>query len=1151
MERRTLGLTGVLLGLGALVRIGASDGSRTKTPDHTAAPQLVLPPSPGCGGAEDGPWRALAGFFDLQVPAGKDNPWGVPGTKPEFLVATVPDPIRTHLALDFDRAVESIIWAAGDSEFSFQRHWTPWRITPEKDLPLLADRECQKLETEQRNKQPGMLAFQKRQGPSLLVFLVGESPTSGVNQEQLSNAVRYIRGLSGNPHGDVTIGVVGPSFSGSLSSLASNLAVFPAFQCVQFHFASGMVTSAQAIDDFRNDIRNVGGAYDSTIETDKRAMELFFGYVQKIWHSQPRVALLTEEETAYGKSIQAPDSFRAVGGWQHRWLTMRYPREISRLRNAYQEESGPAAKGSQQRAEPAPSARRFTLKDAGSEGSEAEKDAVPAFSPLQSPASQEAVMSGIADTVRRERADFVGIAATDVLDALFLSRYLRAQCPDSRLFTPDADVLFSADSAGDSLEGMLAITTYPLFSRNQHWTSKPNDEDQRIQFASRYAQGVYNACRHLLDPEARLKEYTRPGEDKTRPPLWLTVMGRDGYWPLALLDESDRGSKALLDVPLAKKPMEAIHPEAPSRGWFLCFWLSALFSILHGLFIRCLIAGEGKPDKAGMFYSILSKKLFSAYPEPGDELSDDQRVFLTAAALSAGCAVFIVVSPLVPFIDWSRPTGWMGWYFGIGALAVLIQFLAAGELCRRRSIWYHIPEKKLFPPPNTALLAGGLWALAAYTVAVWLSLVKANDYRSGYFLSYRCFGLTNGVAPNVPILLLAGGLFYWALMQLTRVARVDRRTRMRNAVGKTELPGEWLMKAVDRSLEELFATSVWLPALSIPLVWALLFVPWRTMRSFEFARFDWLLIAVLGAVYWAMAVTWMQFLWCWNEFKGFLQWLERQPIRGAFSRLRKEISWVPLVSKPPEHPLFVSSRAWDCLRALRSFDGSKLKDSTDRDRLEGLKLSIQSESKKIEDILESLDKQLGKGIDDKPYDELQRQFQSAAAKIVRDLEGTSWSTGDSDSLEAEHEKRARKKDPTADERLVILKEEFVAFRYLMFIRYVFRSLRNLLGFIIVAFILSVISLSSYPLQGHRWIGVASAITFVALGTGIAIVFAGMDRDAILSRISATKPNEVGLTFYLRLAQFGALPLLTVVASQFPSVNRFLFAWVQPALEALK
>jgi hypothetical protein len=37
---------------------------------------------------------------------------------------------------------------------------------------------------------------------------------------------------------------------------------------------------------------------------------------------------------------------------------------------------------------------------------------------------------------------------------------------------------------------------------------------------------------------------------------------------------------------------------------------------------------------------------------------------------------------------------------------------------------------------------------------------------------------------------------------------------------------------------------------------------------------------------------------------------------------------------------------------------------------------------------------------------------------------------------------------------------------------------------------------------------------------------------------------------VRLVSYGALPLLTVLASQFPAIGRFLFSWVQPAIEAL-
>jgi hypothetical protein len=114
-----------------------------------------------------------------------------------------------------------------------------------------------------------------------------------------------------------------------------------------------------------------------------------------------------------------------------------------------------------------------------------------------------------------------------------------------------------------------------------------------------------------------------------------------------------------------------------------------------------------------------------------------------------------------------------------------------------------------------------------------------------------------------------------------------------------------------------------------------------------------------------------------------------------------------------------------------------------------------------------------------------------------------------------------------------------------------RQMRNWLGFIMAGFIVSVISMNSYPFKAHRWIGLASIITLIALGTGVAMIFAEMDKDAILSRLTDTKANQIGKTFFVRLARFGALPLLTVVASQFPVVNQALFSWIQPALEALK
>jgi hypothetical protein len=45
----------------------------------------------------------------------------------------------------------------------------------------------------------------------------------------------------------------------------------------------------------------------------------------------------------------------------------------------------------------------------------------------------------------------------------------------------------------------------------------------------------------------------------------------------------------------------------------------------------------------------------------------------------------------------------------------------------------------------------------------------------------------------------------------------------------------------------------------------------------------------------------------------------------------------------------------------------------------------------------------------------------------------------------------------------------------------------------------------------------------------------------------------GWGYTLCLPQYGngALPVLTVLAAQFPAIGSFLFSWVQPVLQALR
>jgi hypothetical protein len=133
---------------------------------------------------------------------------------------------------------------------------------------------------------------------------------------------------------------------------------------------------------------------------------------------------------------------------------------------------------------------------------------------------------------------------------------------------------------------------------------------------------------------------------------------------------------------------------------------------------------------------------------------------------------------------------------------------------------------------------------------------------------------------------------------------------------------------------------------------------------------------------------------------------------------------------------------------------------------------------------------------------------------------------------------------------MVVAEEFVALRFVSFIRYVGVQLRNLLSLVTVCFILCVAAVRSYPFLAHRTIGWALTLIFIVLGAPVIMAFAQMDKDAILSRLSDTEPGKLDRAFYVRVVSYGALPLITVLASQFPAIGRFLFSWVQPAIETL-
>jgi hypothetical protein len=165
-----------------------------------------------------------------------------------------------------------------------------------------------------------------------------------------------------------------------------------------------------------------------------------------------------------------------------------------------------------------------------------------------------------------------------------------------------------------------------------------------------------------------------------------------------------------------------------------------------------------------------------------------------------------------------------------------------------------------------------------------------------------------------------------------------------------------------------------------------------------------------------------------------------------------------------------------------------------------------------------------------------------------------WDKGLPDSLENLKKTSLTDQERQADlerRKVVILKEEFLALRYTAYIWNTCIQMRNLLFFPSAGFILALLAVESYPFAQHRTLGSLMVGVFVVLSMGIIGVSVGMERNSILSRLAKTEKEGISWDLFFRLATFGALPLFTVIASQYPSVARALFSWVGPVFQAVK
>ena len=1210
MDSKLMSAVGIIV-LAAVIRIPSSPISGS--PDEASGKVSVERPAAATvKTAEDkdldlvaqselGPWYATCEFASAHrageaAPARKvvldapvpDPPgtnasrWCLPADpklKPQyqFLFATVPDPQDSHLALEFDRRMEAIVDAAQAAQFSYDRYWLPWQpgYVPSQDTSEGHEKILRQL----RMEQPGLLLFR---GPMakdeessadqlLFVFLIGETPTAGIRHTQFANAMRYMGEIDRTRYSDPalvhltgTVRVLGPSFSGSAHSLRSALQKFvcPNDDGSCFHLVSSSATNRTALDELRNS-SNV--CLTEVLHDDDWALRHFLTFTRDQLHVKDQdIALLTEDATDYAHNA----------GGNFDVLTITFPREIAQLRNAYPD---PTTVGADGKTIPVPQqGLTLTLK-----GSPSSQDDVPPFSAGQLPLSQEAVLLNIASTLRREQIRMVGILATDIFDTLFLSRFLRSACPDIRIFVIQSDLLMARATEEIPLEGAMAVTTYPLIGRNQYWSSALADSRRhRNLLASSPTESTYNATLVLLHEITGVSDspldYSSPlHPGTTQPPLWLTVIGHNGYWPLALLDE----------------PESADHPSA-SHSPRLYSWPAPAPSDKQGRSDPTIQPGPmGRSDQQMEKACVQGSEMFECEPPP----------LLWTLLFSLVCCVALVYVAAVWLARWYQKTRKFWWLEDVSLKTDVIDGRAEGKTYERA---FYLAMASLVLLALVVILAAPAWKLfdferspfvpyhssafalsyvsilvvlpALLITAVYLSVVFFRHkftYRMvwaiigwavclvlsaswigfcyGYshdpsFFAYRSLDLASGTSPATPFVFVLVALFIWSRIHMYRLRFSETRRpalpsqdlgqamTCHSERGATDISG-----CFESAIRELHDRKLFILNLCAFLTIFYLSQPARFVRSLEGRWFDALFIACIGLLYFAIFSNWVRFLFGWFYLRQFLRRLERQPIRFAFNRLSKEFSWSPIWKQGGTRRTYLMfTRSNDYLQAL----------------LHSKALFVRTD--KFKNACETIDGATQQLLTNEAQDrwdsesslaELQAYHASAANELIANPLRTEWAKQTSELVQ----QPPLKEDKADPHETLHLAEEYVALRCMAFIRYASLQLRNLLGFLSAAFILSLISLRTYPFQSPRSIEWTMTAVFVVLSVGIVYAFAGMDKDAILSRVSQTEAGKLDREFFLRVTSFGALPLLTVLASQFPSIGRFLFSWVQPGLEALR
>jgi hypothetical protein len=946
MEKQQLASSaGVIALLALLVHAFGPSSSERRSDSAESGPAKVSKPASGSTESDKpsiprpGPWRATQqyfhaspeGFGDQSTCLARPTPrcareillaaYGFPaGFAQEELhsiIVTIPDPLHTRMATETDRGLDAVQQAAFRSGWELATQWLPWTAkVQEENATGRKSKESFDVE-----KLPGLLVFRKHFDPytdikaMLLVFVVGETPTAGVNGFQFEHARQTVT-LLGTAETN-TLYIAGPNFSGSFQSLTRLLEADPGR--MHFEIRSGSVSNSDYARAMLLELESRNFAIDGN--PPNRASVTFHGstlpsvsfrnhfvrLAKSFRLRADQTAELVEDETGFSHT----DETLHVDRTEYPITTYRYPRDIAQLRNAYNDAAFAVAQKNSPGEAQLPTLE-FSLKD-----TQSGEGVFPMFSSSHTPVSQNAQLQNIIDVLNRKSIRLVSLSATNVFDSLFLANLLTKKCPDTRIVLRGADLLFVQQASQGGLSGIMAISPFPLFDEGTEWSlgeltrpptlppsvfPKPSARDA-VTFATSDQIGEFDAVLALLshgaNASSRQPFYSTPDMSTA---AWVLVLGHAGWLPVDLYGQTNqilqtsKGVHQWFNPSETKMQIGVLPGPLPKagQGWITLSVILVVFSIA---FCARLIALKFDPRNIVWSTLCLCDLDSGVRRQSINDIVHSRYLCMMSCFASLVLANGLLLCPMLaahlryggsvsPTIELLVALA----FLATAACTAYLMLVVPVRICRQDPLGTCPLETRI--EWWSLALRGAIVALAAVGLYVWWTC--CDNGSPGALLCLRTIQLASPVCPMWPLLFATCGLFALAYFHLRRFTWGDRRQpHLETSLFDQALCNEFsnLKGKLDNGLLHPFRAValrgvpllVSIVSLSVLSFWILF--PIESLRSFEPPAFSHVLRMLLLFLAVFTLLSFVRFVRCWSILRAFLVSLNSVVLGRFFFRI--------------------------------------------------------------------------------------------------------------------------------------------------------------------------------------------------------------------------------------------------------------------------